>query len=81
MADVRVRASRLRVMGVSLMPQGVKLRRNPVIGTRARLIPMLRAIRSMLSISLVGNRALMKVYPGSHRTKMAPSTYLIYMKG
>jgi len=31
------------------------------MGTRARLIPMLRAARSMLSSSLDGNNALMKV--------------------
>ena len=31
------------------------------MGTRARLIPMLRATRSMLSSSLAGNNALMKV--------------------
>jgi len=30
------------------------------MGTRARLVPMLRAARSMLSSSLVGKRALMK---------------------
>ena len=51
------------------------------MGTKARLTPMLRAILSMLSISLTGNRALMRAYPGSHRTKMAPNTFLIYMKG
>jgi len=31
------------------------------MGTRARLIPMLRAARSMLSSSLAGNNAFMKV--------------------
>jgi len=31
------------------------------MGTRARLIPMLRAMRSMLSSSLAGNNALMKL--------------------
>jgi len=30
------------------------------MGTRARLIPMLRAVRSMLSSSLVGKRTLMR---------------------
>ena len=60
-AKTVVRVSRLRVTGVSLMPQGVKFRSSPVMGTRARLIPMLRAVRSMLSISFVGNRALMRL--------------------
>ena len=32
-----------------------------MIGTRARLIPMLNAMRSMLSSSLAGNNALMRV--------------------
>jgi len=49
-----------------------------VMGTRARLIPMLRAIRSISSSSFVGNNALMKVYPGSSKTKMDPSRYLAY---
>ena len=31
------------------------------MGTRARLIPMLNAKRSMLSSSRVGNRALMRL--------------------
>ena len=31
------------------------------MGTRARLIPMLRAMRSMLSMSLVGKMALIKL--------------------
>lgn len=31
------------------------------MGTRAKLIPMLRAVRSMLSISFVGNRALIRL--------------------
>jgi len=31
------------------------------MGTRAKLIPMLRAARSMLSSSLVGNNAFIKL--------------------
>ena len=49
-----VRASKLRDMGVSLIPQGVKFSKKPINGTKDRLITILRATLSMLSISLVG---------------------------
>jgi len=59
------------------------------MGTRARLIPMLNAIRSMLSSSfdlvgigtLDGKRAFMKLYPGNQRTKIEPRIYLTYTVG
>lgn len=51
------------------------------MGTRAKLIPILRATRSMLSSSFSGNNAFMKVYPGSHRTKIDPRMYLAYTCG
>ena len=47
------------------------------MGTTARLIPMLRATRSMLSNSFVGNRALIMVNPGRNMTKIDPRMYLV----
>ena len=44
------------------------MRSRPVRGTRARLMPMLRAVLSMLSISFVGKRVLIRVKPGRTRT-------------
>ena len=54
------------------------------MGTRARLIPELRAIRSMVSSSFdfvgmgtfFGKRALIKLYPGRNSTKRDPRRYL-----
>ena len=60
-AKMVVRASRLRVIVVVVMPHGVRLRISTVMEVRARLIPMLRAVRSMLSISFSGNRTLIKL--------------------
>ena len=50
------------------------------MGTSARLIPMLRAVRSMRSSSFFGKRSLMRLYPGRNRTKMAPSMFLIIIR-
>lgn len=47
----------------------------------ARLNPKLRAVRSIVSSSFPGNIALMRLYPGRNRTKMAPRTYLTYISG
>ena len=59
------------------------------MGTSARLIPMLRAMRSMLSrLSLlvlngtvVGNSAFMNEYPGRTKMKMIPNTFRTYANG
>lgn len=61
-----VSASRLRMIGVSVMPHGVKFRSRPMMGRRARLMPKLREMRSIASRlsedvlmdTCVGKRAL-----------------------
>lgn len=68
-AKIVVRESKLRTVGVKRIPHGVKFRRRPTIATRARLIPILRATRSIVSrfsdealvATSVGYDALMNV--------------------
>jgi len=63
------------------------------MGTSARLMPMLRAMVSMVSMffsdvssvcamplangGCCGNRAFMNVYPGSQMMNIVPRTYLV----
>ena len=60
-ANIIVRTRRLRVMGVVLMPHGVEFRIRAIRGTIAKLVPMLRATRSMLSSSFFGKRVLIRL--------------------
>ncbi len=55
------------------MPQGVKLRMNPMHATTAMERAKLKATRSMLSKSfLLGKRAAINVYPGKKSKKGSP---------
>ena len=49
--------------------------RRPTRGTRAKLVPMLRAILSGLSISLVGYSVLMRLCPGRKMMNVEPRRY------
>ena len=49
-AKTMVNASKLRVMGINRTPHGVKLSIKPTKGNRAKLIPILREIRSTVSM-------------------------------
>ncbi len=60
------------------------MRIKPIIGTRARLMPRLRTMRSIASkFSLLvfigtftGKSAFIIAKPGSHRTKIMPKAFL-----
>ena len=80
-ARIIVKARRLMVIGVIVIPHGVKVSSNPIIETIAKLIPMLRAILSMESISFFGNMAFIKLNPGRKSTNTIPRKFLTYTKG
>ncbi len=61
-AKVKVNARRLMIIGVNRIPHGVKFRIRTTTGTKARLNPKLKAMRSIMSISVFkGKTAFMRL--------------------